>query len=131
MAIDSTLYTYVVNELIYQDKAVIIEENSTGDWVYVVLEGKAQVRKNTPKGQVTLAILREGSIFGEMALFNKVKKLRTASVVADGPLKLGLLDKVRLDKEFESLSPALKSLIKTMISRLADTTTQASLLAKK
>ena len=77
---------------------------------------------------VTLATLKTGDIFGEMALFDKVNKRRTATVMADGPVTVGVLDKERLDNEFESLSPQLKGLIKTLLSRLEKTTKQAGLI---
>jgi len=44
-------------------------------------------------------------------------------------VKLGILDKERLESEYESLSPQLKSLIKTLALRLKETTKKASLLA--
>lgn len=128
MAIDSLVYSYVVNEENYPDKAVIIEENTKGDWVYLVIEGQVKVKKNTPKGMITVDTLREGAIFGEMSLFDKTRGIRTATVVADGPAKVGVLDKESLDREFESLSSQLKGLIKTLVSRLENTTKRAGAL---
>lgn len=61
--------------------------------------------------------------------FKKTDRLRTASVVADGQVKLGVIDKDRLEKEYEALSPQLKSLVRTMVLRLEETTKKASLLA--
>jgi hypothetical protein len=55
--------------------------------------------------------------------------LRTASVIAEGVVKLGILDKERLEKEYELLSPQLKSLIRTLVLRLKETTKKASLIA--
>jgi len=128
MAINGLVYGYVASEEEYPDKKKIIEENSQGSWVYVVLEGRVKVKKKTPKGSITIETLKEGAIFGEMALLDKTKGLRTATIVADGPVKIGVLDKDRLDNEFELLSPQLKDLIKTLVSRLEDTTTKASLV---
>lgn len=129
MSIEGFLYGYIVNEEDYPGNAAIIREGTEGDWVYVILKGKVKVKKNTPKGMVTLATLKEGAIFGEMAMFDKVKKRRTATIIADGPVKIGVLDRERLDKEFESLSPQLKGLIKTLLIKLEKTTKQASLIA--
>ena len=68
MTIDGLVYGYVASEETYQDKAVIIEEGSKGDWVYVILKGSAKVRKRTRKGAVTLDTLGEGDIFGDLWL---------------------------------------------------------------
>ena len=129
MPIDSVIYSYIEGHENYPDKAVIIEENAKGDWVYVVLKGQVKVKKKTPKGFVTVYTLKEGEIFGEIALFGKRKGVRTATIVADGPVEIGVLDKVRLDSEFQSLSPQLKSLISTLVSNLGRAINDACLLA--
>ncbi len=129
MAIDNSVYGYMVDEQDFPDKKVIIEENSIGDWVYIVLEGQVKVKKKTEKGMVTLATLGEGAVFGEMPLFLKRDKLRTATVQAHGPVKVGVLDTARLDKEFELLSPQLKGLIKTLARRFTETMDKISQVA--
>lgn len=123
MAIDQLVYGYVASEETYQDKAVIIEEGSKGDWVYVILEGRAMVSKRTRKGTVTLDILKEGDIFGEMILLETGQGLRSASVVAaDGPVRLGVLDSERLVKDYGALSPQLRALMRSLIQRLKEAT---------
>ncbi len=129
MALDPLIISYVTNEETYQDKAVILNEGDHGDWVYVILEGQAKVQKKTKKGYVTLAILREGSAFGEMAFFSHKSKLRTARVVADGPVVIAGLDPVRLRTEFASLSPQLQELMYTLVARLEMATSNMVKLA--
>ena len=129
MPVNSIVYSYIASEESYPDKAVIIEENARGDWVCVILQGRAKVKKKTTKGLVTIYTLKEGDIFGEMSLFGKRKGIRMASIIADGPVAIGILDKERLNREFESLSSQLKDLIRTLVTRLADTNHYASLMA--
>ena len=131
MAVDQLLYVYVLNEEDYPANSVIVKEGSKGDWMYVILEGKVKVKKNTPKGMVTIGTLKEGDIIGEMALFETVvaDRTRTASAIADGPVKVGVLDTNRLLKDFESISPQLKGLIKSLVMRLKETTERAVQLA--
>ena len=81
MEIESFIYSYIVGEEDYSDKSVVLKEGTQGDWVYIILQGKARVRKNTEKGMLTVATLTKGDVFGEMALFEKVEALRTATVV--------------------------------------------------
>lgn len=121
MTVNSLLYGYMVDEQAHPDKKVIIEEGSIGDWVYVVLEGRVKVRKKTSRGFVTLATLEQGAVFGEIPLFLKRDKVRTATFQADGPVKVGILDTARLDREFELLSPQLRALLKTLARRLSET----------
>jgi CRP-like cAMP-binding protein len=123
MTIDGLVYGYVASEEAYPDKAVIIEEGSKGDWVYVILEGSAKVRKRTRKGVVTLDTLSEGDIFGEMVLLETGQELRSASVVAAGGLvRLGVLDSERLVKDYGTLSPQLRALMRSLIRRLKEAT---------
>jgi len=129
MAIDSIIYAYIVKEEVVQPNFTIIEEGAKGDWFFVVLEGKVKVKKHTPKGLLTIDTLGEGAIIGEIPFLLKTNQLRTASVISEGVVKLGILDKERLEKEYESLSPQLKSLFKTLVLRLKETTKKASILA--
>lgn len=130
MAVDSIIHAYIVREEVFQPGATIIEEGRSGDWVYVVLQGKVKVKKRTAKGMVTIDTLEEGAVVGEMVLL-KGEGLRTGSVIAEGETTLGVLDRERLEREYESLAPELKSLIKTMVLRLEDVTKKISLLAMR
>jgi CRP-like cAMP-binding protein len=89
----------------------------------VILEGSAKVRKRTRKGVVTLDTLSEGDIFGEMVLLETGQELRSASVVAAGGLvRLGVLDSERLVKDYGTLSPQLRALMRSLIRRLKEAT---------
>lgn len=122
MEIDNRLYKYVANEESYPDGAVIIEEGSHGDWIYIVLEGQVKVKKETPKGQLTITTLKTGSVFGELIFLQRGEGNRTASIVADGPVTVGLVDMERLEREFRDLSPLLKQLISVLAKRLQQST---------
>jgi hypothetical protein len=75
---------------------------------------------------IVRAVTRKGKFILDKL---KTQQLRTAFVISEGVVRLGILDKERLGKEYELLSPKLKSLIKTLALRLKETTKKASLLA--
>jgi CRP-like cAMP-binding protein len=129
MTVDQLVYAYVANEETYPDKTVVIEEGSKGDWVYLVLEGQLRVKKSTAKGKVNVYTLKEGDILGEMLLLEPGKGVRTASVIAAGPVRLGVLDTAQLVKDYDTISPQLKGLIKSLIQRLEETTDKVCALA--
>ena len=129
MAVDASVFEYVAKEESYPDGEVIVKEGSSGDWVYVILEGQAKVKKRAPKGLVAVGTLREGDVFGEMAFWQYPERIRSASVIADGPVRVGVMDGERLRSEFESISPRLKSLIRSLMLRLKDTTDKAVTIA--
>ena len=117
MDIPPEFYEYVVSEESYDDGAVLIQENDNGDWMYVILEGRAKVKKKAGKGNVTIDILKEGNIFGEMVLLQQGDNKRFATIVADGPVVIGGLDTQRLIHDWNSLTPFLKKLIGNLIQR--------------
>lgn len=129
MAIDQLVYAYVANEEAYPDKTVVIEEGSKGEWVYIVLEGQLKVKKRTPNGTVNIYTLKEGDIFGEMLLLEPGKGIRTASIIAEGAVRLGVLDTSQLLRDYDMISPQLKGLIKSLILRLEETTQKVCSMA--
>ncbi len=119
MDIHQLMQIYLSGEETYESGEIIIEEGSTGDWIYIILEGQAKVTKRTEAGILTLETLKKGAIFGEMALLGQSQERRSASVIAaDGPIKLGVLDFELLLRDYESLSQQLRSLIHTLVTRL-------------
>jgi CRP-like cAMP-binding protein len=125
MGLEQFVYGYIALEESYDDKAVIIEEGKKGNWVYVIIEGQVKVIKQTSGDSVTLQTLKEGELFGEMALLAPGKSIRTASVIADGPVRVGVLDTERLIKEYETISPRLRTLFRSMTTKLRETTKMA------
>jgi CRP-like cAMP-binding protein len=115
----------------YEDGTIILKEDIKGDWLYVILEGEADVKVNRPTRMIKVDTLKEGEIFGEVPLFGETKGLRTASIVAHGQIRVGILDKERMKTEFEGLSPPLRELLTSLVSKLAMTTKEVSLLAVK
>ncbi len=58
----------------------ILEEGRIGDGLYVVMAGEVEVRKQKDGGELTLARLKEGELFGEISLLTK--SAATATVAA-------------------------------------------------
>lgn len=129
MSVDPFLYSYVASEEIYPDKAVIIEEGTKGFWAYVILEGQVKVTQKAPKGVVVVDSLKEGDIFGELVMFEQGAGVRSATITANGTVRVGILDTERLSVEYDVLSPQLKELIGALIARLKDMTQKASALS--
>jgi CRP/FNR family cyclic AMP-dependent transcriptional regulator len=128
MPVQPTLHAYVAGEEFYPNGSVIIEEGTVGDWVYVILEGSVKVRKKTPKGSVTVNTLKEGEVFGEMGFLDGGKRLRSASVVASGDVWVGVLDGEKLTRDFEELPSNLRALVRSLVLRLREITTNVCTL---
>jgi CRP/FNR family cyclic AMP-dependent transcriptional regulator len=81
------------------DGAVIIHQDSLGQALYIIKEGKAQVKRRDPITGVVreLATLPQGELFGEMSLIDD--QLISADVIAKGPVELLVIPR----REFEAL----------------------------
>ncbi len=65
----------------YSENDRIIQEGERDTALYILLKGTVRVSKQTSGDELTLAVLNEGAIFGEMTLLRKGK--RTSSVTAE------------------------------------------------
>jgi CRP-like cAMP-binding protein len=77
----------------YRDGRTIVREGTRSEGFFVILDGKAKVTR----GGRTIRRLGPGDFFGEIGLLDGGP--RTATVVADGPLRALVL----LRKEFRTL----------------------------
>ncbi len=62
----------------YDTNEVILVEEGPGDAFYVLLEGEVSVQKGK-RERIPIAKLRQGSLFGEMALFNHQPRSSTVT----------------------------------------------------
>lgn len=76
MAIEKCINEYGASEIIF-------EEGTIGRELFVVLEGKVDIARNTPNGRTVIATLGKGEFFGEMAVIDSSP--RSATAVAATP----------------------------------------------
>jgi CRP-like cAMP-binding protein len=109
---------------VYGDGDVIFSEGDTGDALYVVQFGQVKIVKQSDSGEMCLAVLGPGEIFGEMSMFDH--KERSASAVSVGEARVLTVDRVKF---FSTMSrdPTLAFKILTSMSqRLRQMDTNAS-----
>lgn len=75
----------------YEPGEKIVTQGDTGDCMFVVQEGEAEVVREDHDGETRLAVLRPGDFFGEMALFER--QTRAATVRAIGRTRVLTVDK--------------------------------------
>lgn len=109
----------------YEDGEIIFREGSSTDWMYVILDGQIRIQRNIPDGIVIIRTLGKGNCLGEVEFLDIGEVRRSTTAVALGHVKLGVLDRDRLEKEYNSLSPAFRKLVLTLVRRLRDITEQA------
>lgn len=76
---------------VYRDGEVVVRQGESGDCMYVIQAGQAEVLQEKDGKEVRLAVLGEEDVFGEMALFER--EVRSATVRALGDVRVLTVDK--------------------------------------
>ncbi|MBW2076126.1 MAG: cyclic nucleotide-binding domain-containing protein, partial [Deltaproteobacteria bacterium] len=105
----------IASEEAYKDGQVIFKEGTSGDWVYVILQGSVEISRTIGENKYTITILEPGEVFGELGYLGDIK--RTATARALGETTLGIIDRGFLDREFNLLSSSFRSIIVAVVNR--------------
>lgn len=124
-------FLYILDEEHFSDGKTIVREGTHGKWIWVLLEGKAKVTKDTSRGPMTVLHLGEGCYIGTFSSLLFHDYARSASVIAMGDVRLGLLDTQRLASEFYTLPNDFRLMLASLDRRLKKTTERAADLALK
>lgn len=98
-------------------KDILFREGEAGDFAYVLRSGKVEVLKHAAHGEVQLAVLGEGEVFGEMALFDADER-RSATVRAVEPSVLDELSAEEFQMLLARCPGDLLPFLRTMLDRL-------------
>jgi CRP/FNR family transcriptional regulator, cyclic AMP receptor protein len=97
---------------------IIIEENSVGNAMYLILEGEAIVFQGESDPRRKVAILKPGEIFGEMSLIDDV--LTSSSVAPIGEMQLLKINKGDLAKLMRANDRIAAKIYRSFCMVLAD-----------
>jgi len=106
---------HIASEETYKDGQVILEEGSSGDWIYVVLSGSVEISKTIEGRNFIITALEPGEVFGELGYLGAMK--RTATARAIGETTVGVIDRTFLDEEFNKLSGPFRSILVAVVKR--------------
>jgi len=101
---------------VYSGGEIIFKEGDEGDRMYVVQSGKVQITKKTASGNISVATLEDGEIFGEMALFDRLP--RSATAVAAGEARILSIDKKKLFQTISRDPTLVFKIIESMSRRI-------------
>lgn len=114
---------------IYADGDVIVRQGEVGDCMFAILEGRVEIVQETRGGDVRVAIMGKGDIFGEIAIFEN--EVRSATVRALGEARLLTIDKrTFLRRVQEDPSLAFK-LVRTMCRRIRELSAELAALRRE
>jgi CRP-like cAMP-binding protein len=95
-----------------QKGSIIFSEGDPGDVMYAVVEGEVEIRVNG----VAVSIVKEGEVFGEMAMIDK--KPRSASAIASSDCKLVVINEQRFNFLLQQTPMFVTQIMKVMADRL-------------
>jgi signal transduction histidine kinase len=99
--------------------ALVFEEGSSGDALYVVLDGELEVSKRQSGQDVVLAVRRAGEFIGEMSLLEQAP--RSASVRTLRESRLLMINQAAFETLLSCSPSAHLTMLRTVTSRLRST----------
>lgn len=113
-----TDYHHVVREDFFRHGEYIVKEGNHGKWIWAVYKGTVRVIKDRAGGTLTLARLGEGCFIGTLRALLFGEYQRNATVIAEGDVRLCLLDAEPFYHEYSRLSPGFRRLLLSLDQRL-------------
>ena len=101
---------------IYPKDTMIFSECQRGAEMFIIQDGKVKITKVVNGEEVTLAVLKKGDMFGEMALLEN--KPRSASAVADDECRLMTVNRQNFDQMVSTQAQLIAKLTTTLAERL-------------
>lgn len=103
---------------------IIFHEGQPSEAAYFITSGTVQILKHAPHGDVLLATIESGKIFGEMGLFDSLPRSATARAVTDCDLMIVGHDE--LHQLITQCPEPLMSIIHNTFERLRNTNKRLS-----
>jgi CRP-like cAMP-binding protein len=120
-------YLYVVDEEEAYAGTNIVKEGKHGSWFWIILEGVAEVYKETSKGPLRILRIGEGAFIGSMASLLLLEgNVRSTTIIAVENVHLGVLDFRRLAVDFLRMSEPFRNMAISLDKRLRQITDMAA-----
>jgi CRP-like cAMP-binding protein len=100
----------------YADKQIIFCEHEPGNELFIIKSGRVKIVKYHGDSEIILSVLREGEIFGELAIVSD--KPRNATAVSFGTTVLLPIDKGSMLKLIQKSSDLLKRIFTAISQRV-------------
>lgn len=101
---------------VYSDQQMIFCEDEPGNEMYIIKEGKVKIVKLSSESEIILSVLKDGDVFGEMALISD--KPRNAAAICWGKTILLPIKKESLVKVMEQMPAIIQLIFKELSHRI-------------
>lgn len=100
----------------YADRQIIFCENEPGNQLFIIKKGRVKIVKYHNGSEIILSVLKEGDIFGELAIVSD--KPRNASAVSFGTTVVLSIDKESMLKLIQKSSDLMKRIFTAISQRV-------------
>jgi hypothetical protein len=118
-------YLYVLDEESFERGHTIVQQGRFGNWIWVILDGTADVVRHTSSGKYNVARLGPGAFIGSISALVSRNHSRRASVIARESVLLGVVDTQRLIAEYEGMTPDFRKVLWGLNDRIHRITDRA------
>jgi CRP/FNR family cyclic AMP-dependent transcriptional regulator len=100
---------------------IIFAEGDAGDAAYIVESGIVEISKSSGHGaSLTLATVKAGEMFGEMALIDSSPRMATATAI--GKTRIVVIPKAAFGKLLGKTDVVIRTILTTLMERLRNQT---------
>lgn len=125
---DQEKLQHLITEKQYKKNSIILMEDDSKNFMYVIFSGKIKVVRVNPDGKEQILVIRKrGDFFGEMTLLDG--KAQPATIVAMEDAVVGLISKQDFEQYFMQNEHILKQIISLLCERLRESWTMLKVLS--
>jgi CRP-like cAMP-binding protein len=110
----------------YKPDEVIFREGDAGETMFIIQEGEIRIHKRVRDKETTLAVLKAGEFFGEMAIIDK--EPRSAGATALTESKLIILSDEIFESQIQTNPKIIMAIVRKMSERLRNADRQIKAL---
>lgn len=119
LATEQSMLYQVITEKQFKKNSIILMEDDSKNFMYVIFSGKIKVVRISPDGKEQILVIRKkGDFFGEMTLLDG--KSQPATIIAMEDACVGLISKNDFELYFMKNQNVLKEIISLLCERLRE-----------
>jgi CRP/FNR family cyclic AMP-dependent transcriptional regulator len=111
---------------VYKAGEVIFCEGDAGETMFIIQEGEVRIHKRVREKETTLAVLKDGEFFGEMAIIDKEPRSASATALTDS--KLIVLSDEIFESQIKNNPKIIMAIVRKMSERLRNADRQIKML---
>jgi len=126
-----THYSLMVAEEEFLEGYRIIEEGEYGSWIWIVLNGVAEISKKTLKGPAKILKAGQGTFAGNTSSIFRGGYRRIVTITALSKVQLGVLDTQPLHEEYSRLSAEFRKILFSLDNRFREVSERLADISSK